>query len=115
MPIITNRAPAVIPRLPVCRIDPISDAITAENTPTTAQHSSSPGRMTRTTGTAYSSVWVSGEYPKTPRSSPYSALGRLLPMNKTARATLADTKARRAGALLGGAPTSLAVAAVNSQ
>jgi hypothetical protein len=37
---------------------------TSDNVPKTSR----PGRMTRTTGTAYSRVWVSDENPKIPRS-----------------------------------------------
>jgi hypothetical protein len=51
--------------------------------------------MTRTTGTAYNSVWVSDEYPKAVRSSPYSALGRLFPMNRTASEAAAAAKGQR--------------------
>jgi hypothetical protein len=52
----------------------------------------SPGKMTATAA-AYSSVWVSDEYPNAARNTPYSALGKLLPMNSTTSAIAAPANA----------------------
>src|SRR5262245_46539017 len=62
--------------------------MTSDNGPKIA----SPGKMTATAA-AYSSVWVSDEYPNAARNTPYSALGKLLPMNSTASAIAAPANA----------------------